>query len=141
VLGGLIGVGEYRKKYGYWSGEEHGYQLTAPWQAAIGQASTIGCFMLVIEPMSGLGAHESGIFLAGWAQDRWGYRRTLQLGLVSLACFIFIVFFSPNIYVLFIGQVCVSSFVRDESSWQLLCGLPWGAFSSVCLGNSHFWEC
>ena len=48
----------------------------------------------------------SGIILAGWAQDRWGYRRTLQIGLVGLACFIFIVFFSPNIYVLFIGQVC-----------------------------------
>ena len=45
VLGGLIGVGEYRKKYGQWSGEEHGYQLTAAWQAAIGQASTIGCFL------------------------------------------------------------------------------------------------
>ena len=33
-----------------------------------------------------------------------------------LAAAIFIVFFAPNIYVLFVGE--------------LMCGLPWGAFSS-----------
>jgi len=58
----------------------------------------------------------SGIILASYAQDRWGYRRTLQIGLVALTGFIFIVFFAPTIEVLFVGQ--------------LLCGLPWGAFSS-----------
>lgn len=45
VLGNLIGVNEYRKKYGYWTGEQSGYQLTPAWQSAVGQASTIGCFL------------------------------------------------------------------------------------------------
>jgi SP family general alpha glucoside:H+ symporter-like MFS transporter len=45
VLGNLVGVNEYRKKYGYWTGEQNGYQLTPAWQSAIGLASTIGCFL------------------------------------------------------------------------------------------------
>lgn len=57
-----------------------------------------------------------GILIAGWAQDRFGYRRTLQVCLVWIAAAIFIVFFAPNIYVLFVGE--------------LMCGFPWGAFSS-----------
>lgn len=102
MIGNLIGVEAYRERFGQWTGPEHGYQLTPSWQTAIGQASTIGSFI--------------GIFLAGYAQDRWGYRRTLQIGLVALAAFIFIVFFAQSIEMLFVGQ--------------MLCGLPWGAFSS-----------
>ena len=102
VIGNLIGVEAYRERFGHYTGPEFGYQLTPSWQTAIGQASTIGCFI--------------GIFLAGYAQDRWGYRRTLQIGLVALTGFIFIVFFATSIEMLFVGQ--------------LLCGLPWGAFSS-----------
>lgn len=49
-------------------------------------------------------------------QDRWGYKRTLQIGLILLTSFIFIVFFAPNVQTLFVGE--------------LLCGIPWGAFSS-----------
>jgi len=45
VLGNLIGVPKYRERYGYWTGEENGYQLTPAWQTAVGQASTIGCFL------------------------------------------------------------------------------------------------
>lgn len=58
----------------------------------------------------------SGITLASYCQDRWGYKRTLQAGLVFLVGCIFIVFFAPSIEVLFAGE--------------FLCGLPWGAFSS-----------
>jgi SP family general alpha glucoside:H+ symporter-like MFS transporter len=57
-----------------------------------------------------------GIFISSWAQDRWGYRGTLQIALVFLTGFIFIVFFASDVKVLFAGE--------------LLCGLPWGAFSS-----------
>ena len=34
----------------------------------------------------------SGIFAASWFQDRYGYRRTIQLSLILMACFVFIVF-------------------------------------------------
>ncbi|WOO80240.1 Maltose permease MAL31 [Vanrija pseudolonga] len=102
LLGNILALPPYRQKFGFWSGEEHGYQLTAAWQTAVGQAPTIGNFF--------------GIFIASYAQDRWGYRRTIQVNLVLMAGFIFIVFFSPSIEVLFVGE--------------LLCGIPWGAFSS-----------
>lgn len=42
VTGGLVGIEPYRRKYGFYGGEEAGYQLTPAWQSAIGQASTIG---------------------------------------------------------------------------------------------------
>ncbi|OCF32268.1 MFS transporter, SP family, general alpha glucoside:H+ symporter, partial [Kwoniella heveanensis BCC8398] len=103
LLGSIIGLPTYRERYGRWSETAGSYQLSPTWQTAIGQASTIGCFV--------------GIFACSWAQDRWGYRRTIQVALVALTCFIFIVFFAPNVQVLFVGQ--------------MLCGLPWGAFASV----------
>ncbi|TXT07411.1 hypothetical protein VHUM_03131 [Vanrija humicola] len=102
LLGNILALPSYRQKFGVYSGPEHGYQLTPAWQTAVGQAPTIGNFF--------------GIFIASYTQDRWGYRRTIQVNLVLMAAFIFIVFFSPSIEVLFVGE--------------LLCGIPWGAFSS-----------
>ena len=58
-----------------------------------------------------------GIFVSSWFQDRYGYKRTIQIFLVFLTGTIFVVFYAPNVEVLFVGL--------------LLCGLPWGAFSSV----------
>ncbi|CAK9783938.1 unnamed protein product [Cutaneotrichosporon oleaginosum] len=104
VLGNVIGLSEFRQKFGFDTGVEGEgrYQLTAAWQTAISQAPTIGCFI--------------GILISSWAQDKWGYRRTIQIALVFLTGTIFIVFFAVNVEMLFIGE--------------LLCGLPWGAFSS-----------
>jgi hypothetical protein len=34
----------------------------------------------------------SGIFLASWFQDKYGYRRTIQASLILMTCFIFVVF-------------------------------------------------
>jgi len=90
----------FREKYGVPAPE--GYQLDPAWQSAIGQAPTIGNII--------------GIFVASWFQDKYGYIRTMQISHVLMTAFIFIVFFAPNIETLFVGE--------------LLCGLPWGAFSS-----------
>lgn len=37
------------------------------------------------------------IFASAWFQQKYGYRRLLQIGLVAMFCFIFIVFFAQNI--------------------------------------------
>ena len=50
VIGNVIAVEPFRRRFGYYTGEEHGYQLTPSWQTAIGQASTIGCFLYVSHP-------------------------------------------------------------------------------------------
>ncbi|KAL1408644.1 hypothetical protein Q8F55_005457 [Vanrija albida] len=106
VLGNIIGLESFRQHFGYDTGKldppDQRYQLSAAWQTAVGQAPSIGCFF--------------GIFIASWAQDRWGYKRTIQVALIALTGFIFINFFAVNVQMLFIGE--------------LLCGLPWGAFSS-----------
>lgn len=106
VLNNIIGLQSFREHFGYDTGKldnpEQRYQLSAAWQTAVGQAPSIGCFV--------------GIFIASWAQDRWGYKRTIQVALICLTGFIFINFFAVNVQMLFVGE--------------LLCGLPWGAFSS-----------
>lgn len=66
----------------------------------------------------------SGIFIASWFQDRYGYRHTIQISLVLMTAFIFVVFFSTSIEMLFVGE--------------LLCGIPWGAFSSVSIFEAFF---
>jgi SP family general alpha glucoside:H+ symporter-like MFS transporter len=70
------------------------------------------------------GSPSSGIFIASWFQDRYGYRRTIQIGLILMTAFIFIVFFSTSIEMLFVGQ--------------LLCGIPWGCFASVSVAAPMF---
>ena len=59
----------------------------------------------------------SGVTIASYFLPRYGHKRVLQVALLFMSGFVFIVFFSPNITVLFIGEV--------------LCGLPWGTFSST----------
>jgi SP family general alpha glucoside:H+ symporter-like MFS transporter len=48
--------------------------------------------------------------------NKFGQKRTIVGSLVVLSCFIFIVFFTPNIQVLLIGQI--------------LSGMPWGIFAT-----------
>ena len=52
---------------------------------------------------------QSGITLSSWFQDRYGYRRTLQISLVLLTGFLFIVFYAPSPAVIFVGQASLSS--------------------------------
>ena len=53
--------------------------------------------------------------LAGMLADRYGYKRTILGYLVMIIGCIFVVFFAQNVSMLFAGEV--------------LCGIPWGAFS------------
>lgn len=101
VLGNLLALSTFRKHFGHHA--KSSYQLDPAWQSAIGYAPTIGAFC--------------GILISSYFQDRFGYRRTIQVNLALLTGFIFIVFFATSIEMLFIGE--------------LLCGLPWGAFSTV----------
>jgi SP family general alpha glucoside:H+ symporter-like MFS transporter len=92
----------FAKKYGtYFPGV--GYQLTAAWQAGLGNASGVGAFF--------------GVLLNGYLVGIFGQKRVLLGSLIALSALIFITFFAPNIEVLTIGE--------------LLCGLPWGVFATI----------
>jgi len=107
LIGNFFAYPAFARKYGTYypllNEGAGGYQLTAAWQAGIGNASGVGAFF--------------GVLANGWLVDIFGQKRTLLFSLIALTCFIFIVFFSPNLIVLTIGE--------------LLCGLPWGVFAST----------
>ncbi|KAK0392261.1 hypothetical protein NLU13_1757 [Sarocladium strictum] len=93
----------FAKKYGHWNEATGNYQLTAPWQAGLSNASGVGAFF--------------GTLLNGVLVAKFGHIRVLIGALVALSCFIFIVFFAPDTKVLVVGQI--------------LCGLPWGIFATT----------
>jgi MFS transporter, SP family, general alpha glucoside:H+ symporter len=92
----------FQQKYGqYYEGV--GYQLSAPWQAGLGNASGVGAFF--------------GVLLNGYLVSKFGQKRVLLGALVDLSAFITMTFAGPNIEVLLIGE--------------FLCGLPWGIFATT----------
>jgi len=58
-----------------------------------------------------------GLFINGFVSERYGYRKTMVGALISMTCFIFILFFAPNVQTLVIGEV--------------FCGIPWGMFQTL----------
>jgi MFS family permease len=58
-----------------------------------------------------------GLIVGGYCTDRYGYKKTFISAMVSLTCFIFILFFAYSIGMLEAGLV--------------LCGIPWGIFQTL----------
>ena len=54
----------------------------------------------------------------GYFAAKYGYRWVLIVAMGFLNAFIFVVFFAPNATVLLVGQI--------------LCGLCWGVFATLC---------
>jgi SP family general alpha glucoside:H+ symporter-like MFS transporter len=72
-----------------------GYQLTAAWQAGVGNASGIGSFF--------------GTLLNGYLVAKFGQRRVVMGALIAMSCFVFLTFFAPNLIVLTVGEVLCGS--------------------------------
>lgn len=79
-----------------------GYQLSAGWQAAVGQGAGVGSFC--------------GTLLNGYLVAKYGQRRVVFGALIAMSCFIFLPFFAPNLKVLLVGEI--------------LCGFPWGMLAT-----------
>jgi MFS transporter, SP family, general alpha glucoside:H+ symporter len=60
-----------------------------------------------------------GIYLSGWAIEKFGYRRTIMAALTMGACLLSVSFFAINIYMVLAGE--------------LLLGIPWGTFQATTL--------
>ncbi|KAH6692287.1 general substrate transporter [Plectosphaerella plurivora] len=103
LLGSFYGYPEFRKAYGVWLNEESGYQISSYWQTMF---NVLGAVANIV-----------GALINGWATARWGHRKVLIGSLAWLTCFIFIVFFAPNIETQLAGQV--------------LCNVPWGVFATT----------
>ena len=93
----------FAKAYGTWSEKSQSYQVSAAWQAALGNASTAGAFL--------------GTLLNGYLVTRFGMKKVLLGGLIVLSCFLTVVFFAPNVETLILGS--------------FLCGFPFGIFATT----------
>lgn len=107
LLGSFMAYPAFQRKYGTWTGEEDGWQISASWQNAL---NVTGAFGTII-----------GALLNGFLTAKYGHRKVIILGLAALSGFIFIVFFAPNTPVLLAGQ--------------FLCSIPWGMFETHIVRN------
>ncbi|KAG6368933.1 hypothetical protein INS49_003151 [Diaporthe citri] len=103
LLGNFWGYHSFRRKFGEYSGEEHGWQITSAWQAGLNDISGVGNII--------------GAMLNGYLTAKYGHRIVLMGSLAWLSAAIFISFFAPRIEVLLIGQ--------------FLCNIPWGVFATT----------
>ena len=103
LVGSMFGQPAFQKKYGNYYPDLNEYQLSGPWQVALGNSGNIGAI---------LGCVANGYFV-----HIFGYRRVLLVSLFLVAAFVFIVFFAQNLPTLLAGEI--------------LLGLPWGVFATM----------
>jgi SP family general alpha glucoside:H+ symporter-like MFS transporter len=99
----FFGYPRFRERYGEYTGEEHGWQISATWQQRF---QCLGALANII-----------GALLNGWATAKWGHRKVLIFNLVFLSGFIFIAFFAPSVEIQLLGQ--------------FFCNIPWGVFATT----------
>ncbi|KAF5984319.1 major facilitator superfamily transporter [Fusarium coicis] len=96
LMGNMFGLPQFRKRYGQ-PAKGDTYQIPAPWQAGLTNGSA--CGQLV------------GLLVSGYMTERFGFRKTMTLGLSASAAFIFFPFFAPSLAVLEVGQVLFGIFM------------------------------
>ncbi|KXH35215.1 sugar porter family MFS transporter [Colletotrichum simmondsii] len=102
LIGSFFAHPEFAKKFGDGKDDEGRDQLSALWQAILGNSSTFGCII--------------GVIANGFLVERCGQKTALISSLFVLSGCIFITFFATNKTMLMLGQIA--------------CGLPWGVFAS-----------
>ncbi|KAM6497122.1 General substrate transporter [Amanita muscaria] len=79
------------------------YQVPARWQAGLSNGAAVGEII--------------GLFLNGWASERFGYRYTIIVCLILLSAWTAIFFTAQNVESLLVAEI--------------LCGIPWGVFQTL----------
>lgn len=102
LIGSFFAHPEFTKKYGQEKDGQGRDQLSAVWQAILGNSSTVGCIL--------------GVIANGFIVQRFGQKIAIVGSLIVLAGCIFITFFAVDKVMLMLGQIA--------------CGLPWGVFAS-----------
>jgi SP family general alpha glucoside:H+ symporter-like MFS transporter len=92
----------FQRKYGR-ARADGSHQLDSKYQSALTAALQAGSIF--------------GYWLSGIVIEKIGYKRTMQGALVSITCFIFVVFFAPSIVLLVVGEG--------------LLGIPWGIIQTI----------
>ncbi|RSL65346.1 hypothetical protein CEP51_013008 [Fusarium floridanum] len=102
LMGNLYAQPAFQRRYGVHV-EGDSYEIPSAWQAGLGNGSACGQLI--------------GLSLAGYVSERFGFRKTMMLGLSAITGLIFITFFAPSLAVLEVGQI--------------LFGIPLGLFQTT----------
>ena len=86
LLGNFYAYPAFAKKYGTYQPATNSYLVEPKWQVTLSDVSIVGTTI--------------GLVGMGPACDRFGHRKVIMAGLVSLVAITFMLFFSPNIQVL-----------------------------------------
>lgn len=90
LMGSFYAVDSFNEKYGTLQ-PDGSYSLSAAWQAGLSNSMSVGQIL--------------GLFICGLVSERLGYRKTMLSALLAVICFIFILFFAPNLEVLCVGEI------------------------------------
>lgn len=93
LIGSLYAYPSYKTRFGALENGE--YQIPAKWQSAMGSGPQAGAI---------IGAFANGIIV-----QRYGYRKSLFLGLVLMSAFVFVSFFGMSVELQAVGQILCGS--------------------------------
>jgi MFS transporter, SP family, general alpha glucoside:H+ symporter len=103
IITSFYGQTQFSNRFGVYD-EASGKNLITPaWQSGLSNSSVIGQLV--------------GLALNAWAQDRFGNRHTMMVGMAWMVAAIFIPVFSNSLSLLAFGE--------------FMCGIPWGAFQTL----------
>jgi len=120
LMGSFFGYPSFRQKYGTYINETDGYQLSS--QCTPFTHDRITTFLTRLAGQTGLNdigavGNIIGALLNGYFTPKYGHRKVMLINLVAMTAFVFIVFFSPNLPCLLVGE--------------FLCSIPWGVFTTM----------
>ncbi|KAJ5666281.1 uncharacterized protein N7477_008729 [Penicillium maclennaniae] len=95
---------QFNRKYGTQLADGS-YQVSAQWQAGLSNGAYAGEII--------------GLFINGWASERFGYRYTIMACLLLVTAWTAIFFTAPN--------------VQSLLAAEILCGIPWGVFQTLTI--------
>ncbi|KAL9109388.1 MAG: hypothetical protein Q9227_005895 [Pyrenula ochraceoflavens] len=104
LLSNFYAFPPFQRKYGEQL-PDGSYQVTAPWQSGLSNGANVGEII--------------GLFINGWASERFGYRYTVMTCLVLITAFTAIFFTAQNVVALQVAEI--------------LCGIPWGVFQTLTI--------
>ncbi|KAK1926007.1 general substrate transporter [Papiliotrema laurentii] len=103
MINSFFGQKQFQQHFGNIVAANGDKRLSAAWQTGLSNSSLVGQLF--------------GLVINGWAQDRFGSRRTYIFFMFWMMAVIFIVVFAPNLEVLAFGEA--------------MCGIPWGVFQTL----------
>lgn len=95
---------QFKRKYGERLGDGT-YEVSASWQAGLSNGAYCGEII--------------GLFINGWASERFGYRYTIMACLILVSAWTSIFFTAQNVQTLLAAEI--------------LCGVPWGVFQTLTI--------